>query len=149
MYVCKSNKSWKSFQGNYRLFFRKNWTCRNRNTKTTHTSQFWVVHNNLFASCLPINQENQTPKTDHSLHHDNASSQTSAQTTAFLTTQNTDLMSHPLYSPELARNDFFLLSYVKNKMRAHRFSTPEETVDAFRMHVLELPQSGWQKCFDN
>ena len=25
--------------------------------------------------------------------------------------------------------------YVKNKMRGQRFSAPEETVDAFRMHV--------------
>ena len=34
-------------------------------------------------------------------------------------------------------------------MRGQRFSTPEEAVDAFRMHVLEIPQSEWQKCFDN
>ena len=30
-------------------------------------------------------------------------------------------------------------------MRSQRFSTPEEVVDAFRMHVLEMPQSEWQK----
>ena len=58
-------------------------------------------------------------------------------------------MSHPPYSPDLAPNDFFLLSYVKNKMRVQRFSTPEGAVDAFRMHVLEIPQSEWQKCFEN
>ena len=34
-------------------------------------------------------------------------------------------------------------------MRGQRFSTPEEVVDAFRMHVLEIPQSEWKKCFDN
>ena len=34
-------------------------------------------------------------------------------------------------------------------MRSQHFSTPEEAVDAFRMHVSELPQSEWQKCFDN
>ena len=73
------------------------------------------------------------------LRHDNTSSHTSAQTTAFQSTQNIDFMSHPLYSSELAPNDFFLLPYVKNKMRGQRFSTPEEAVDAFRMHVLEIP----------
>ena len=26
---------------------------------------------------------------------------------------------------------------------------PEEAVDAFRMHVLEINQSEWQKCFNN
>ena len=34
-------------------------------------------------------------------------------------------------------------------MRGQRFSTPEEAVDAFRIHVLEIPQAGWQKYFDN
>ena len=38
-------------------------------------------------------------------------------------------------------NDFFLFSYVKDKIRGQRFSTPEEAVDAFRMHVLEIPQA--------
>ena len=34
-------------------------------------------------------------------------------------------------------------------MRGQRFLTPEEAVDAFRMHVLEISQSEWQKRFDN
>ena len=62
---------------------------------------------------------------------------------------NIDLMSHPSYSPDLAWNEFFFCPYVKNKMRDQRFSTPEEVVDAFRMHVFEIIQSEWQKCFDN
>ena len=72
------------------------------------------------------------------LHHDNASCRTSAQTTAFLGTQNFDLMSHLPYSSDLAPNDFFLYPYVKFKMRDQRFSTPEEAIDAYRMHVLEI-----------
>ena len=34
-------------------------------------------------------------------------------------------------------------------MRGQRFSTPEEAVDAIRMHILEITQSEWQKYFDN
>ena len=34
--------------------------------------------------------------------------------------------------------------YVKDKLRCKRFSTPEETHDAFRTHGLEIPQSEWQ-----
>ena len=64
---------------------------------------------------------------------------TMGQTTAFLSTENIDLMNHPPYSADLAPNDFFLFPYVKNKMTGQRFSTPEEAVDAFRMHVLEIP----------
>ena len=48
------------------------------------------------------------------LNHDNTSSHTSAQRSAFLSTQNIDLMGHPPYSPDLTPNDFFLFPYAKN-----------------------------------
>lgn len=83
------------------------------------------------------------------LHHDNASSHTSRQTNDFLSTQNIELMGHPPYSPDLAPNDFFLFPKIKHKLRGQRFSTPEEAVDAFKTHVLELPLSEWKKCFEN
>ena len=94
--------------------------------------------------CLPVVfQEIGKPNRQRwiTLHHDNASSHTLAQTSAFLSTQNIDLMSHPPYGPGLAPNDFFLFQYIKNKMRGQRFSTPEEAVDAFKMHVLEIRTS--------
>ncbi|XP_025163255.1 histone-lysine N-methyltransferase SETMAR-like [Harpegnathos saltator] len=83
------------------------------------------------------------------LHQDNASSHTLAQTRDFLKTEKVELMGHPPYSPDLAPNDFFLFLQIKNKLRGHRFSTPEEAVDAFKMYVLEVPQSEWKKCFEN
>lgn len=83
------------------------------------------------------------------LHHDNASSHTSAETTTYLTGQNVELMGHPPYSPDLAPNDFFLFPHIKNKLRGQRFSAPEEAVDAFKNHVLEVPQSEWKKCYEN
>ena len=92
--------------------------------------------------CLPVVFQ-EIRKTNRrrwiTLHHENASSHKSAKTTAFLSPQNIDLTSHPLYSPDLVPNDFFLFPYVKNKMKDQRFSTPEEAVDAFSMHVLEIP----------
>ena len=54
-------------------------------------------------------------------HHENTSSPTSAQTTAFLSTQSIDLMSHPPYGPDLALNDFFLFLYVKIKWEVNVF----------------------------
>lgn len=83
------------------------------------------------------------------LHHDNASSHTSAQTSDYLSSENIELMGHPPYSPDLAPNDFYLFPTIKNKMRGHRFSTPEEAVEAFKSHVLEVPQSEWKKCYEN
>jgi hypothetical protein len=83
------------------------------------------------------------------LHHDNANCHTSAQTRAYLTGQNIELMSHPPYSLGLAPNDFFLFPYIKNKLRGRRFPSPEEAVHAFKTHVLEVPQMEWNKCFQN
>ena len=57
-------------------------------------------------------------------------------------------MNHPPYSPNLAPNDFFLFLYVK-QIRGQHFSTPKEAVDAYRMHVLGIPQSELQRGFDN
>lgn len=34
-------------------------------------------------------------------------------------------------------------------MRGQRFSTPEEAVESFKMHVLDVPPSEWNKCFEN
>ena len=83
------------------------------------------------------------------LHHDNASAHTSAQTKEFLASQKIECMGHPPYSPDLAPNDFFLFPYIKNKLRGQRFSTPREAIDAFKMHVLELSETEWKKCFEN
>ena len=147
-----SNKSYsctKHFQANDRLFFQKNWTCRNRTTKTTLNSQFWVVHNHLFATCLPRNQENHSPKTDHSSPRQWELKHIGLNNCIFEHSKHRFDESSAVESWLLTPNDFFLFPYVKNKMRGQRFSTPEEAVDAFRMHVLEIPQSEWQKCFDN
>lgn len=83
------------------------------------------------------------------LHHDNASSHTAHQTTDYLKEKNIELMSHCPYSPDLSPNDFFLFPNVKQKMRGQRFSSPEEAVEAFKMHVSEIPTSEWKKCFEN
>lgn len=45
----------------------------------------------------------------------------------------------------MAPTDLFIVLYVRNKMRGQCFSTPEEAVNAFRMHVLEISQSEWPK----
>ncbi|GBP70930.1 Mariner Mos1 transposase [Eumeta japonica] len=75
------------------------------------------------------------------LLHDNASCHTSAETIQFLEGQKIELRGYPLYSPDLTPKDFYLFPSVKNKLRGQRFSTCEEAVDAFKMHVLEIPQA--------
>ena len=91
--------------------------------------------------CLSVvfqrNQENPTPKTDHSSPRQCELSHIFSKNCIFEHSKNIDLRSHPPYRPDLEPNDFFLFPYVKNEMRGQRFSTPKEEVNAFRMHVLE------------
>lgn len=82
------------------------------------------------------------------LHHDNASSHTSRQTSEFLSSQNIELMTHPPYSPDLAPNDFFLFPNIKGKLRGQRFTSAEEAVEAFKNHVLKVSQEEWKNCYD-
>ncbi|GBP85407.1 hypothetical protein EVAR_60248_1 [Eumeta japonica] len=79
------------------------------------------------------------------LQHENASYHTSAETTRFLEGQKIKSTGHPPYSLHLALNDFCLFSSVKNKLRAQRFPSREEAVDAFKMHVLKIPSNQNQK----
>lgn len=59
-----------------------------------------------------------------------------------------ELMGHATCSLDLTNNDF-LFPHIKNELSGQRFSTPEETVEALKTHVLELRQSQWKKCFEN
>lgn len=83
------------------------------------------------------------------LHQDNASSHTSIRTREYLASQKLELTGHAPYSPDLAPNDFFLFPTIKAKLRGQRFTSPEDAVEAFKNHVLELSLSDWHKCFDN
>ena len=58
-------------------------------------------------------------------------------------------MSHLPYSSDLAPNYFFLYHYIKNKLHYQRFSKPKKAIEAFKMHVLELSETDWKKCFEN
>lgn len=114
------------------------------NQKTVNSEWYTTI-------CLPevfgkLRETN--PKRRIILHHDNASSHTSHATNEYLDTQKIELMGHPPYSPDLAPNDFFLFPLIKDKLRGQRFSSPEEAVEAFKTHVLELPSSDWKKCYE-
>ncbi|GBP48136.1 hypothetical protein EVAR_74641_1 [Eumeta japonica] len=60
------------------------------------------------------------------------------------TGKKTELTGHPPYSSDLTPNNFYLFPSVKNKLRGQRFSSHEEAVDVFEMHMLEIPQSEWK-----
>lgn len=53
-------------------------------------------------------------------------------------TQICELMDYSAYSLDLEPDDFCLFPHVQIKLRAKRFSSPEEVVDAFKNHILGL-----------
>ena len=74
--------------------------------------------------CLPkVFEENRktNQRRQKIVHQDNASSQTSAQTSAYLTGQNVEVMGPTPYSPDVARNDFFLFQHIKKKCLVNDF----------------------------
>lgn len=106
---------------------------------TVPLEQYRIANSDWYKTiCFPWNQENQPSKTypfsPRQCKHSHICS-------------NKSIFEHAKSSPDLALNNFFLFSYLKskNKLRVQRFSTPEETVSAFRIHVLEIPQSKWFK----
>lgn len=74
--------------------------------------------------CLPTvfqKVREKRPRERIILHQDNASSHNTSQTSEFLVASRTELITHPPYSPDLAPCDFFLFSYIKDKMRGLKF----------------------------
>ncbi|GBP58460.1 hypothetical protein EVAR_36932_1 [Eumeta japonica] len=84
----------------------------------------------------------------HIPEHDTALSHVDRKKSVFGRSK-TELTGNPPYSPELAPNDFYLFPNVQDKLRSQRFSSRKEAVDAFKMHVLEIPQSEWTNCCKN
>ncbi|GBO99042.1 Histone-lysine N-methyltransferase SETMAR [Eumeta japonica] len=83
------------------------------------------------------------------IQHDNTNYHTSVETTRFLESQKIGLTGRLPYSSNLTPKAFYLFPSVKNELRGQRFLSREEAVDAFKMQVLEIPQSEWKKCYKN
>lgn len=110
----------------------------------TVTSQ-WYTTIGLTTALQEVRKNN--PNRRVILHHDNASAHTGKLTLAYLNNENVELMTHPPYSPDLAPNDYFLFPKIKEKLRGHRFTSPEAAVEAFKMHASELSTLEYQNCF--
>jgi hypothetical protein len=70
--------------------------------------------------------------------HDNALPYTAAHTRSLLEHFNSDLFYHHVYSPELAPNDYYLFTYLKNWLRSQSFKNNRGGVDGRCQNVAEL-----------
>ena len=77
------------------------------------------------------------------LHHDNASAHTAAVTLDCLTTNDVQLVTHPLSSPDLAPHDWFLFPSVKWQLKGKQLQKAEDARAFFEGIILGIPQSTW------
>ena len=55
------------------------------------------------------------------MHHDNAPAHTALSVREFLATKQITLLEHPVYSPDLAHDDFFLFPKIKEISKGRHF----------------------------
>jgi hypothetical protein len=60
------------------------------------------------------------------IHHDNAPAHTALAVQRFLATKNMAVVSHPIYSPDLAPCNFFLFPKIKMRLKGRRFNDVED-----------------------
>ncbi len=80
------------------------------------------------------------------LHHDNASSHTSAPTLGFIGENDMEMLAHPPYSPDLAPCDFFLFPRLKNELRGHRFRTIADLQQAVHRTLRTIPAEDFESA---
>ena len=88
------------------------------------------------------------------LHHDGAGIHRSDETKEFLSSNNVEMMVHPPYSPDLAPNDFWMISRIKKYLagkKLNEFTLYEHVVDLLKvskrvtlMHVLTNGSDAWK-----
>ncbi|CAH1969179.1 unnamed protein product [Acanthoscelides obtectus] len=113
-----------------------------RNEQRTVTTEWYTT---IYLPKVITELRKINPERRIILHQDNASSHTAQKTTE----ENVELLDHPPYSPDLSHNDFFTFPKIENRLRGQRFQSSEESVDAFKNAVLDLPANESYKCFEN
>ncbi len=78
-----------------------------------------------------------SPRRNFVIHHDNASSHTSAPTLAFF--EDIDLLAHPPYSPDLAPCDYFLFPRLKSQLATLQIRNLEELKHAVHRELNKIP----------
>lgn len=82
------------------------------------------------------------------LHDDNAPIHTSLSTQMYQKELKIKRMGHPSYSPDLAPNDFWLISKLKKSMVGINFSSEYEIYHHAKKFLKSIPSKEFQDCFD-
>ena len=81
------------------------------------------------------------------LHHDNAPAHSAHLIQAYLAKNNTPLVRHPPYSPDMAPCDFWLFPKLKTTLKGKRFESREEIMRKTTAELYSIPKSTFQRCY--
>ena len=79
-------------------------------------------------------------------HHDNAPAHSALRTREFLAKRSITVLSHPLYSPDLAPRDFFLFPMLKRPLKGRFETVPEIKTNATK-ELKGFKKEAYQDCF--
>ena len=111
-----------------------------------------IDHETYIDSCLKpivsfINEQRPQSSTKNiKFHHDNARPHIHKNVISFLESNKFTIMEHPPYSPDLAPSDYWLFSYIKQRLHDH---SDEESLKSEIVEIVNsIPKSEWKKTFD-
>jgi hypothetical protein len=82
------------------------------------------------------------------LHHDNAPAHDMLAVWEFLAKKSILKLDHPMYSPDLAPCNFWLLPKLKTTLKGHRFSDIADILEHATTILNSIPKEEFQKCFE-
>jgi histone-lysine N-methyltransferase SETMAR len=81
------------------------------------------------------------------LHHDNAPAHDALRVRGFLVKNSITKLDPPLYLPDLAPCDFWLLPKLKNTLKGQRFADLSDSQRNVKTLLRGIPENGFQGCF--
>ena len=82
------------------------------------------------------------------LQHDNAPAHTAVSVRQFLAKNNTTVLDHPPYSPDLAPCDFFLFPKLKSSLKGARFESVKSITENSTNQLKAIASEDYSECFE-
>jgi hypothetical protein len=82
------------------------------------------------------------------LHNDNAPTHFSLRVSQFLAGKGISAMAHPLYSADLAPDDFWLFPELKSVLKGKHFLDVEDIKSSVKIILTDIPVQNIKNCFE-
>ncbi len=86
---------------------------------------------------------------DFTLQHDGAPAHRCDEVVQFLARNNTEVLPHPGYSPDLAPCDFWLFAWIKKHTKGQRFASVDELCKTIDSVIKSIPECDYHRAIYN